>query len=274
MFTFDPTNSLYVVGTIEATGTFWQAVQPVSGTFWQTTQPISGSVSVLNFPTVYPISGTVTVTNTGTFVSQPLAIYNPTTPALASAQSVQLQGDSAGSLYVDIAGRQPTYVACKSAFVPLADAGLPFFVLQGSATKTVKIRHVRLSWGAVTGNAAPNVISMRRFSAVTGGTPNVVPLAQMDTVDPAATAVVSQYSALPSVATPTPLGAGEIVSDYMQWTTNAAGVAGPTIIEFDFGLTGKEPLVVRGTSEWIGISISAMAASGGTMALGISWTEE
>jgi len=77
-----------VLNTVAVSGTFWQAVQPISGTvavsnfpasqvvtlasttitgsvavtgtFWQATQPVSGTVAVSNFPVTQPVSGTVT----------------------------------------------------------------------------------------------------------------------------------------------------------------------------------------------------------------------
>jgi len=50
---------------VAATGTFWQATQPVSGTFWQATQPVSGTfwqatqpVSGTFYPVTQPVSAT------------------------------------------------------------------------------------------------------------------------------------------------------------------------------------------------------------------------
>ncbi len=53
---------------LPVTGTFWQAIQPVSGSIsvanLPATQPVSGSVSVSNLPATQPVSGTVGLSNT------------------------------------------------------------------------------------------------------------------------------------------------------------------------------------------------------------------
>jgi hypothetical protein len=184
---------------------------------------------------------------------------------------VALQCDPLGSLYVDATGREYTYRACQSAFAPLADPSVPFVVLQGSATKTVKIRHVKVTWACTTGNAAPNVIRLRRYTVISGGTPNFMTPAPLDINNPTATAVCDQYSVLPTTATP--YNAGSISSEYMQWTTNSAGLVGPVAVQLDFGVDNCQALTLHGTSDFIGIEISAVAAAGSLMTVRITWTE-
>jgi hypothetical protein len=144
--------------------------------------------------------------------------------------------------------------------------------LQGSATKVVKLRHLKISWACTTGNAAPNVIRLRRYTAISGGTPNALTPVPDDTTNPAATATVTQYSVLPTIATP--YNAGSISSEYMQWVTNTATLVSPIPIPLDFGADNCQAIVLHGTSEFLGIEISAVAAGGPLMTVRLTWTEE
>lgn len=217
---------------------------------------LPSAVAVTNFPTGFIADGVV-------------ATAADTDLAAGTVNPLQVNGG--GALFVDITGRTNTYRGCQSAFIPLADPSVPFFVIQGSATKVVKIRHLKLTWACTTGNAAPNVLRLRRYTAISGGTSNAVTAVPLDTLNAAATAVVSQYSALPTVATP--FNAGSISSEYMQWITNAAGLVGPVSAQLDFGVDNCQALTLRGVSDFIGIEISAVAAGGPTMTIRCSWTE-
>jgi hypothetical protein len=193
-------------------------------------------------------------------------------PSFANGVIVPLPCDTAGSVYTNATGRQPTYRACQSAFIPIADPVVPFFTIQGSATRIVKVRHIKISWACTTGNAAPNVIRLRRFSVISGGTPNVVTPTPDDILNPAATAVLNQYSVLPTTATP--YNAGVLSSEYMQWTTNTATLVGPVAIQWDFGVNSVQSFTLRGVNDWFGLEIAAVAASNPLMAVRVTWTEE
>jgi hypothetical protein len=173
---------------------------------------------------------------------------------------------------VDNTGRIPTYHGTESAFAPLANATIPFFTIQGSATKVIRVRQIKITWACTTGNSALNLIRLRRFAAISGGVFNVVTPSPDDTLNPAATATVSQYTTLPTVATAFNLGT--IESQYMQWTTNTSSLVGPPAIVWDFGVDGGQAATLRGVSDWFGIEISAVAAAGALMTVKIMWTEE
>jgi|SRR5665213_438149 len=235
-----------------------------------TIQPVSGIVSVSNFPAINMVQGTAA---SGTPVSgnpvQMGAVYSEPAPIISPGSIEPLQCDPAGSLFINSTGRISTYRACASAFSPMSDPSIPFFVIQGSATKTIRIRNIRISWACTTGNAAPNVIQLRRYSAVSGGTPNVVTPVPNDTSNPTATAAVFQYSGLPAV---TPFSAGVYASQYMQWVTNAAGFVGPSPIELEFAIESTQALTLRGTSDFFGIAVAAVA-TGSLMTIWVTWTE-
>lgn len=73
--------SIASMPTTEVTGSFYQATQPVSGTFWQGTQPVSGPVTDAQLrATPVPISGAVSINS------------NP--PSLTGTQSSVASGTS------------------------------------------------------------------------------------------------------------------------------------------------------------------------------------
>jgi hypothetical protein len=192
-------------------------------------------------------------------------------PILVAGATSPLQLNAGGALFTDATGRYNTYRSCQSAFTPLADPSVPFYVIQGSATLAVKIRHVKISWACTAGNAAPNVIRLRRYTAISGGTSTISTPVPDDVMNPAATAVLSQYSVLPTTATP--YNAGAVSSEYMQWVTNAVGVVGPVPIQLDFSVNNCQALTLRGVSDFIGIEIAAVATTAPTMTVRVTWTE-
>jgi hypothetical protein len=167
-----------------------------------------------------------------------------------------------------------TYHACQSAFTPLSNGlvgVIPFFTIRGSATKVIKVRQIKITWACTTGNSALNVIRLRRYSGISGGAFNVVTPTPDDILNPAATAVISQYSTLPAA---TPFNLGSIDSEYMQWTTNTSSLVGPPAIVWDFGVDGGQAATLRGVSDWFGIEVAAVAAAGALMTIKVMWTEE
>jgi hypothetical protein len=198
--------------------------------------------------------------------------YNVIPPSPASGSTLPLQADSAGSLYTDNTGRIATYHGTESAFAPLANATNPFFTIQGSATKVIRVRRIQITWACTTGNSALNLIRLRRFSAISGGVFNAVTPSPDDTLNPAATAAINQYTTLPTVATAFNLGS--IESQYMQWTTNTSSLVGPPAIVWEFGTDGGQAATLRGVNDWFGIEISAVAAAGALMTVKVMWTEE
>lgn len=240
----------------------------------------SGSINQLSgvalsppsaFGTAPSPSGSPATTEVANVNAAMIAVFSDPVPVLVAGQQTELQTDSTGSLFVNATGRLATYHAQQSAFVPLADPVVPFFVLQGSATKTIQLRHIKITWACTTGNSAPCVLRLKRYTVISGGTPNAVTIGPNDTLNPAATATLNQYSVLPSTATP--FNAGALASEYMGWTTNAAGIVGPVPIQWDFGVNNAQALVLRGTSDYLGMEISAVAAGAPTMTVCWTFTE-
>lgn len=205
-------------------------------------------------------------------LSKSIVVTTAAAPNFANGAVLPFSANNGGASYVDNTGLQATYRAGQSAFTPLADPVVPFFTIQGSATKVVKVRHIKISWGCTTGNAAVNVMRFRRFTVISGGTPAAVTANPNDTSDPAATAVVQQWTTLPTTATP--FNAGVLANEMMQWTTNTATLVGPIPVEWNFGLNASQAMVLRGTSDWFGIEVAAVGTANPLMTIRVEWTEE
>jgi hypothetical protein len=266
--------SVSVTGSVAVTGTFWQAVQPVSGTVAVTNPALSelsftsaGSPPA-NYLNVIAVGG---LTNNN---AAPGANNLGVLPAVAqSAVQAYTAGDQVlpvtdlrGAAQVTMLdGCRTTYRAAVRAFTPVASTTSPFFSLQGSATKTVRVTRLRLMVSAATGATCD--VQLGRFSALTGGTTGSTPsIFKNDTADAAATAVALQYSAVPTTATQT---GGFAAEERYEIVTASPSVPIPAI-DFKFGdVPGARAWVLRGTSDYLGILISAV----GTTPVADIWIE-
>jgi hypothetical protein len=201
-------------------------------------------------------------------------IYNNPAPTLTPGSTAQLQLDSKGSLYVDAEGRKATYRAVFQNIAPLVGAQFnnPFVVLQGSATKTVKITRCRLSIHCTTGATTPANPYFAIINGVTGGTlaglNNVGPL---DSNDPAPSAQASSVT----VGFTTSVGLALLDSFYYQLTTVSATTAPqPPPVDAVFGgAVGNKLPTLHGTAQYFSMGMSA-AGTGNVVSGFIEWTEE
>lgn len=197
------------------------------------------------------------------------AMYNSTIPALTTGQAVALESDTTGSLYVDSEGRKQTYRCGIVNFTPIVSGGTaPFVSVTGSATKTIRITRIRVSASAGTGTVAD--VSLVKFTALSGGTANSqsANVAKMDSNNAAQTAVVNQWS----VAATTHTGAGVLNAERYEIVTAAVSVL-PGAIDWTFGDKQGQGLVLRGTSEFVGVLINAVGTTPSADCW-VEWTEE
>jgi hypothetical protein len=198
------------------------------------------------------------------------AVYQSTTPVLTTGQAVANQCDTTGSLYANAEGRKATYRAAIGQTTAIAQGtSSPVMTLKGSATTTVRITRIRYGgWSAATG---ANVTAfLRRYSVMTPGTAATMTAAKMDANDANATAVAQNWTAA-ATSTATAL----LASDAFSIPTTAVTQVDP-FVDYSFGtIPGARELVLRGTSDWIGISFSAVGTTPTALAGGwIEWTEE
>ena len=201
-----------------------------------------------------------------------LVVYNATPITLTTGQSAAVQGDTTGSTYVNTEGRKTTYRMCAKTFIPVASPTSPTFSIQGSATKTIRITHIHVSWTCSTGTTLSTDAFLQRFSALTGGSTGSTPTgALLDTANAAQTAVCLQYSAVPTVATAV---GGIIEAERISWITSVATIYPPDDdIDWVYGDRNGQNLVLRGTSQYVGFVVNAVGTTP-LMTLWVEWTEE
>lgn len=170
-------------------------------------------------------------------------------------------------------GQKATYRA--STIIPLVvavTANRTIFNIVGSATKTVVVKRIAISGATLTavGYFAVNVV--KYSTATTGGTSTALVRVPLDSADPAATAVVRAYTAVPTDGTLV----GTMATNRCLWQATTAAAAGlPRDYVFDFGdMPQTGGITIRGVAEELALVFPVALASAGTLAIDIEWTEE
>lgn len=190
---------------------------------------------------------------------------NITIPAPTAGQTLALQSDSTGSLYVNTEGRKATY---RAAFFPSTLGTSVTITLFGSATKVVRITRIRLSVNAAA--QAEDQFTITKFSsAPTGGTSAALTIVPMDANSPAATVTNAQtYTVVPTGGL---ASVGLIDLDILVSSAATPTQSGDNTYDMSYGALGTSHLVLRGVAQGIGIGYSV---AGHTTHGFIEWTEE
>jgi hypothetical protein len=137
------------------------------------------------------------------------------------------------------------------------------FVLQGSATKIVKIRRIYITQSNATASNS-ELTFVRRSSADSGGIPATITPGKLDPNDAGATAVATTYTGIPSTGT---LVATHRDVAFVASTDNSFV---PSQL-YEFGGLGSKAFVLRGSSDFFAIS---GGAGNSNTRLTVEWTEE
>lgn len=172
--------------------------------------------------------------------------------------------------------RQPTYSAISRALVPAA-SGTDIFCISGSTTKNIVIDRVEISGTAGTLVSVPFTL-LRRVSLDTGGTAatgTALPVASThSTNNAAATAVLTAYTANPTIVDASPL---YFRSNWLSLPTTAAGTVINSIV-WQFGSATEEYDqrldIVKNTAQQVCVNINAVSVTSGVLDISIQWTEQ
>lgn len=169
-------------------------------------------------------------------------------------------------------GAKRTYRASTATSFTAASSTAPFFMIQGSATQTIRIQRITIT-GLTIAAVAYAIIELAKYSTIiSAGTPVTLTQVPLDSNSAAGTAnLVNVYT-----AAPTP---GNLVGVIETWrtmvqSTTAAAAGIPDSYCFDFRNVGEnESLVLRGIAQGVGLNFDAAAANivGGVM---VEWIEE
>jgi hypothetical protein len=172
-------------------------------------------------------------------------------------------------------GGKPTYSAAKQGLVPVATP-TDVWTIIGSASKIVRVLRIEIvvTSTAATG-AAIDVLLLRRSTADTGGTSSTTAFIPHDSLDPAATAVFTTYTANPTL--------GSIIGVALRATKIMPTLATSTATDFplpdraswDFGSRPGKGIVLRGAADTLAINLNSVSlAAGASMNIACEITEE
>lgn len=195
-----------------------------------------------------------------------------------AAQSMDALQDAAG-INVSIVSLDSTRATYRAAanFTPQPTAAVTVISIQGSATKTVRIKRIGLS--GVSTAAGQNIYALQRSTALGAGGTTVNPtLAKMDFLSAAATAVVAHYTTSAKAAG-TSTGIGPLTTANVQTCVTAVpttSVLPVTQLFPEFGAPIGQAIVLRGTSDFLEVQNLAAAnlAAGTVLNYFIEWEED
>lgn len=166
-----------------------------------------------------------------------------------------------------------TYRYSELAVAPVATP-TDFILIQGSASKTGRIKNIKIGGVATAAGDMPVQILRRSAAPTVGGaTLNAIVGAKHDVNDAAATCVVSRISAA-NLTTPGTLVPGILGVDHIQLNTVATGV-GAIDTKFEYSDNNDKPLYVRGINDYIAINLNGAAVpAGGVLDYEIEIEEE
>lgn len=197
-------------------------------------------------------------------IAESPALFNSNTALFDRARAAP---GTTGVEAVSSDGLKPTY-GCANVVVAMAATPSDIVTLSGSATKTVRVKRVIVS-GIATTAGTMDVSLVKRTVADTSGTSTVPPIAQYDSADAAASAVVLQYSANPTT------GAGLMLKTQKLYFPLAANPGSPVV--WDFCGRQDKALVLRGIAQQAALNFNGQAlpgASGTTISYEIEWEED
>lgn len=170
--------------------------------------------------------------------------------------------------------KQLTYSAVSIGLVP-ASAATDIFCISGSTTRSISIKRVEISGIAGTAISVPMAF-LRRVSLDTGGTAATgaaLPVATPNNPpDAAATAVLTAYTANPTIvdASPTYLRAAYLSFPLTTGDVNQL----PWLFGEEVGFFSKSADIPRGVVGQYCINMNAATVSSGLINISISWTEQ
>jgi hypothetical protein len=203
------------------------------------------------------------VAATGILAASPYVQYNTTLPAPTAGQYTAAQCDTVGSAYVNIEGRKATY----SAFASFTAVAGDIAVLPGSASKTIRVIRVEVSF-TTSGTAAIEAVQLiKRSAADTSGTSAAMTAVPHDSNFSAASAAPLNYT-----VAPTP-GAAVGTIRGVQFNDASSLVPGANTWIWDFGSRPSSAIVLRGVAQMLSINLPTAVATQ-TATVSFEWTEE
>ena len=161
------------------------------------------------------------------------------------------------------------YIASTSGTLVAAAGTSPFFAIQGSANKVVKVTKINVDAPTLTLIEYLNVVARKTSTAVSGGTATALTAVPLDSSHSASTAsLVNVYTAAPTPGT----AVGVISSERALGQAAVAAAAGLPVD--DMVIKVGDGVILRGIAEGLSLSFAAAPASAVTLTIEVEWEEE
>jgi hypothetical protein len=155
----------------------------------------------------------------------------------------------------------PTY----SGSIAFANSGVgDLYCVYGSATKTVKVKGIRVS-GVNGSTSTTSMAVIKRSTLGSGGGLTAITVTPSDSLNPASTASAIYFTSAPTPGTTV----GNIRNRYITLPVATSGPVSEGL--FQFSVYYDQPVVLRGIAE--GVCVNA-ASAGASWAIDAEWTEE
>lgn len=164
-----------------------------------------------------------------------------------------------GSAKVQTWSNTPCYGYAIADIVPVATP-TDFIIIQGSATKTIKVQSIVASLESTASGSMAVKLIRRSTANATAATLNAIAGAAHDPLDPAATATVGYVS----VANFTTLGTlvGTIGAKNLNSNFQTGGLIQSTV-EWSLEQLGIKPIILRGVNDFLCINLNGDAVPTG-----------
>jgi hypothetical protein len=178
-----------------------------------------------------------------------------------------------GVVVSPIDGYKASYSAAITGLVA-PSGSTDLFTITGSASKTVRITRIGISATQSNQNIV-NLVLLKRSSANSGGASTSLTAVPHDSQNPAASAIISGYTANPSTLG-TLVGNLRVDKLFIPATTpsGSAGIGSVAVLIIEFGNRPSQGLVLRGTNEVVAINLNGTTINGSSFDAYIEWTEE
>lgn len=171
------------------------------------------------------------------------------------------------------AGSVPTVAAVDATYsaaivsLNIAGSATDFFSITGSASKTIKVKRIELSFTSNITLGASQTLEVqlaKRSTANSSGTSTTPTVVPHDSSDAAGTAVVRAYTANPT------LGTLVGILRALKFTSNSVNTTNPVLkVVWEF----ERPVVLRGTSEVLAVNLNGNSLTSDDNAMSIEWSE-
>lgn len=171
---------------------------------------------------------------------------------------------------IPIDNKAPTFGSGIRGLVAAASA-TDIYKICGSASRVVRVSRISIS-GRATAAASIDVSLVLRSTAGSGGTSTSPLIQPYDSQYPTATAVLSAYTANPTIGTPVGGAGAALATSQLFLGDLTTGAPGAPLV-YTFGDRPSSQVVLRGAANCLAINLNGQTASGNLMEIAVEWTE-